>query len=150
MARLSESDTAAAAAALERALADAFRSEGWHVEEQPVLGTARPDLLISRPSGEQIVVEVKATRSPIHFGDIAQLTAYARLAETTRQLSDVRTALFTTGTLSAAARDAAEQLGVFAYDDDRLNTSDPLPADIEAVAKRWAAALNNDGGKVAS
>ena len=120
---------------LEQAVSEAFSSAGWSVEEQPVLGGAKPDFLMAGPEGEHLVVEVKATtEAPLHFGMVAQAAEYAALAKSINQLSSVRSAVLTTAPVSAAARDAADRLGVSVLgpDDDQ---------DVGHLAERWVGLL---------
>ncbi|HEX4806274.1 MAG TPA: hypothetical protein VFU94_10250 [Conexibacter sp.] len=151
MARVDDKTSVEAAFALEKAVADALADAGWSVEKQPVLGTVRPDLLVESPQGDQIIVEVKAGKAPVHFGVIAQLAAYPKLAESVRHLRGVRSALMTTAPLSRAAEDASEQLGVLVFEGAARAAPEESP-DLDAIAQRWAHALTKEaeGGEDAT
>ncbi|HET7121283.1 MAG TPA: hypothetical protein VFI17_08555 [Solirubrobacterales bacterium] len=122
--------------ALERAVAEAFDMPGWSVERQPVLGGAQPDLLVSAPGGKHFVVEIKVTTTPIHFGIIAQIAAYSAFARSTRDLREVQSVLLTTAPLTAAAKNAAHQVGVLVLDADLEEDTDPA-----SLAHHWARTL---------
>lgn len=59
-----------------QALEDALRSQRWQVEEEPLIGTVRPDLVATDPNGTSYVFEVKAEAAEAHLGAVAQVEAY--------------------------------------------------------------------------
>jgi hypothetical protein len=124
---------------LERVMRQALERRGWSVEEQPVLGSLRPDFLLSREPGEHFVVQIKATRRPVHFGTVAQVDSYARMAEQARGLAQVHGVLLSTGPVSSAARDAAARVGVTVLTSTDLQVES---GDAEAVATEWARQIN--------
>jgi hypothetical protein len=143
VARIDDISPAEAGLALEQAVSAALSAAGWSVEAQPVIGTVRPDLLVSTPRGEHVVVEVKAGKAPVHFGVVAQLAAYSKMAESMRQLGGVRSALLTMAPVSAAARDAAAGLGVMVVGAEAGPDvqQDKTPS---AVAAEWVRALERE------
>lgn len=61
------------------AVADLIDAQ-WDVRAEPVLGSFRPDMLISDKTGKAYVVEIKAGSSGAHFGSVAQVAAYQEAA----------------------------------------------------------------------
>ena len=134
MARLDDRTPAPTEVQLQRTVAAALQECGWLVEEQPNLGALRPDLLISRPPGRNLVVEITTGRGPIDVDTIARLETYADAAASTRQLPKVGIVLLATAPLSAAAAKAAGQLGVIVLERPP-GGGEP---DSVAIARHWA------------
>src|ERR1700730_9774061 len=59
-----------------QALEDGLRGQRWQVEEEPLIGTVRPDLVATDPNGVSYVFEVKAEAAEAHLGAVAQVEAY--------------------------------------------------------------------------
>lgn len=119
---------------LERVLGSAFLSAGWTVEEQPVLGGARPDFIVTGPDSQPLVVEVKTGDAPVHFGAVAQAAELAALAKSVRGLASARAVVLATSPISVAANDAADHLGVLILGPDEA-------PDLEQLADHWVSAL---------
>jgi RecB family endonuclease NucS len=99
----------------ERAFLDALRAHlaesRWEVQDDPVFGSVRPDLVIRDPAGHVTVAEVKFGEGAAHFGSIAQVASYATLVA--EILGDeVRGVLVTDQVLPPGVADAAKKLGV--------------------------------------
>src|SRR5687768_606386 len=58
-----------------------LREEHWDVKPHPLFGAARPDLLLVDPHGHQFIAELKFGMGSNHFGALAQVSSYARLAK---------------------------------------------------------------------
>jgi RecB family endonuclease NucS len=100
----------------ERAVIDATRrfleDSYWTLREEPIVGTARPDLVFSDPSGHVVVAEVKLGRGASHFGWLAQLASLKHALEQTDEVAAVRGVLLTDENVSASLMEAADELGV--------------------------------------
>jgi hypothetical protein len=83
----------------------------WEVQDQPILGTARPDLLIRDPAGHVFVADIKFGEGASHFGSVAQAASYATIASSFLN-SSVTAWLITDQKLPSGVSEAAEKLGV--------------------------------------
>ncbi len=140
MARLNGPRAAVEGMLLEDAVRKALVEKGWEVEDQPVLGTVRPDFLARTPGGETLVIELRSDQAPVHFATVAQVAAYARLAEDARDLHPVTGVLMAAAPSTAAARDAASKLGVLIVEPQLLGPPDEL-ANHRDLADRWVDAI---------
>jgi hypothetical protein len=120
---------------LERVLSSAFSAAGWTVEEQPVLGGARPDFIVTSPDNQPLVIEVKTGDAPVHFGAVAQAAELAMLAKSVGGHPSARAVVLATSPISVAADDAADRLGVLMLGPDEAS-------DLEQLANRWVSALD--------
>jgi RecB family endonuclease NucS len=60
-----------------KGLEEQLRTQGWRVESDPLIGTARPDVVATNPSGIPYVFEVK--RGAAQLSAIAQVESYRDL-----------------------------------------------------------------------
>jgi hypothetical protein len=66
--------------AVRDALVNDLRSYSLHVETEPVIGSAKPDLLVSDDHGNAYVIEIKMAQGGAHFGSVAQTAAFRTAA----------------------------------------------------------------------
>lgn len=64
-----------------RELGLALGRDDWSVQEQPALGTVRPDLLVRDAGGHEYLIEVKSGPNANHFGTIARVAAFRDAAQ---------------------------------------------------------------------
>jgi hypothetical protein len=116
-------------------LAAVLRDAGWQVEVEPVLGSTRPDLLLSDDYGNTIVVELKRAPHGVHFGSVAQTAAFRDAAESALG-RDVGAMLVILGTdaheLEAAGRD---------YRVEVAGSASSAPADVADIVRTRLLAL---------
>jgi len=115
-------------------LAASLSDARWHAEAEPILGSTRPDLLISDDRGNTLVVELKRAPHGVHFGSVAQTAAFRDAAASVLG-RDVAAMLVIVGAdaheLDATGRD----YGVVV-----VGTTSSEPADVaEAVRSRLSA-----------
>jgi hypothetical protein len=119
--------------AVRDALASDFRASSLRVQTEPVIGSAKPDLLVSDDQGNAYVVEIKMAHGGAHFGSVAQTAAFrAAAASTLPHEANVRAILVLLGgeahELDATGRD---------YGVDIVGTSSLDPGVVtEAVRER--------------
>jgi hypothetical protein len=130
----------AQATVLEGAVRSALEAEGWTVDDHPVIGSYQPDFMASGESRPDLIVEIKATSRPIHFASVAQVASYVRAALEAQPDREVRGVLLSIAPLTAAARDAAEKVGVTVLTgSDAPSTID----DPQVLAAAWARQLRD-------
>jgi hypothetical protein len=128
------------ATVLEEAVRSALEAAGWTVNDHPVIGSHQPDVLASGKSRPHLVIDIKATSRPIHFASVAQVASYVRAALDAQPSRDVRGVLLSVAPLTAAARDAAEKVGV------TVLTGSDTPSAIDnpqILAAAWARELGD-------
>ncbi|HEX2196725.1 MAG TPA: hypothetical protein VHJ76_07340 [Actinomycetota bacterium] len=106
--------------------AESLRAIGWKVEEEPLVGHVRPDLIAVSPNDNHVfVVEFKVGKSPsVHFGALAQLAQY-REAVASAKHGRVTPILVTNAAIHEQVQDVADGLGirVFSGAPDTLPTT---------------------------
>lgn len=101
------------AAQAEKEVAEELEGEGWTVEQEPVYGAMRPDIVARSPQGTMYVFEIKARASgSATFSDLAQAKAYAHAVGQVSGGAVVKPVLATTLDVSQAMNEAAQALGV--------------------------------------
>jgi RecB family endonuclease NucS len=108
-------DDGSRAATFERVLTETLESMGaseWTVQEQPIIGSFRPDILVRDASGRATVVEVKFGGGSSHFGWVAQLASLKRAVESSEGVSVARGILVTDRDVSEGLKQTAGELGV--------------------------------------
>ena len=83
----------------------------WVVDDQPVVGTVSPDLMLRDPEGHVFVAEIKFGEGALHFGSVAQAASNATSASSFLD-RDVKAFLITDRSLPEGVSQAAETLGV--------------------------------------
>jgi hypothetical protein len=100
----------------EKAVADKTRElledARWVVEEEPSVGTRRPDLVLRSPEGATYVVEMKVGQGSSHFGSVAQVATFKEAYREVTGVEDVRGLLVTNMTTEKNVAAVAESLGV--------------------------------------
>ncbi len=61
---------------INRAIGTELSAKGWSVKEQPTVGATRPDFVLTSPTGQVIVLEIKSPQSGVHLGAVAQVAAF--------------------------------------------------------------------------
>jgi hypothetical protein len=87
-----------------------LKERGWTVEAEPVLGSVRPDILISEDD-RVYVVEVVAGDDGVHFGSVAQAAAFGEAARNATH-RDVEAVLVVTGPMSEEIGRVGNDFGV--------------------------------------
>ncbi len=119
------------------AAANVLRSSSWQVQQEPVIGTMRPDIVARDPDGKTFVFEVKAGKQDAFLGAVAQVEGYRdRLAEGG---NDAQGVLVLAGDapseLDAVARSAGVAL---------VRAASGSPTDIEESLSRAFANVHGD------
>jgi hypothetical protein len=112
---------------------------GWTLDDHARLaGPTRPGLLARDPQGQYYVIEFRfESASPLHFGRLAQVDGYRKLAQTTLG-GPVRAVLLYSGRADPAVRADAESLDI---DLVSVDAADP-----GVVADELARHLRRSGG----
>ena len=114
MARIESSS--ADAGNIERAVAsrtkELFEEAEWAVEEEPVIGATRPDLVLRSPEGATYVVELKVGHGSAHFGSLAQVATFKEEYEDARAVKGVKGMLVTNMTTQDSLVEAAKSLDI--------------------------------------
>lgn len=101
---------------IERAVAsktkELFEKAEWVVEEEPLVGTTRPDLVLRSPEGATYVVELKVGRGSAHFGSLAQVATFKEEYEDARAVKGVKGMLVTNMTAQESLVKAAKSLDI--------------------------------------
>jgi hypothetical protein len=92
-------------------LRDLLADQRWEVEDEAIVGTVRPDLLLRDPQGHVFVAEINFGEGASHFGSVAQAASNASSASSFLH-SAVKAFLVTDQELPSGVSEAAEKLGV--------------------------------------
>lgn len=116
---------------------------GWTLDDHARLGgTTRPDLVARDPQGRYYVIEFRfESAAPLHFGRLAQVDGYRKLAQTTLG-GPVRAVLLYSGRADPTVLADAESLKV---DLVSVDAADP-----SVVADELATHLRRSGGSSAT
>jgi hypothetical protein len=82
------------------------------VEEEPLVGATRPDLVLRSPEGATYVVELKVGRGSAHFGSLAQVATLKEQYEDARAVKGVKGMLVTNMTTQESLVKAAKSLDI--------------------------------------
>jgi hypothetical protein len=121
---------------VDQGLRDRLEPLGWTLDHDARLGEiSRPDLLARDPQGRYYVIEFRfESASPLHFGRLAQVDRYRKLAETTLETSDpVRAVILYSGSADPSVVEDARSLDVDLVPVDA--------ADLDAAARKLEAGL---------
>jgi RecB family endonuclease NucS len=117
--------------------ANVLRNSRWQVEQEPVVGTMRPDIIARDPDGKTYVFEVKAGKQNAFLGAVAQVEGYRdRLAEGGKTAQGV---LVLAGDAPSELDDVARSAGVAL-----VRATSGSPTDIEESLSRTFATVGRD------
>jgi RecB family endonuclease NucS len=120
------------------AAAKTLRGSDWVVEQEPVVGTMRPDIIAHDPEGTTYVIELKTGKQNAYLGAVAQVEGYRdRLAE---QGLIARGVLVLAGDAPSELDDVAKSAGV-----ELVRATSGSPTDIgESLSALLAGSTNTD------
>lgn len=122
---------------------DALCDAGWLVETEEVIGSVRPDLVATSPTGVVVVATLDTDLRPIHFASVAQASRFGEIAELTYGSDNVRSVVFSTQPSEGQMRLAASAARVFLFSSDvpAAMDSHAMPAWCRDVASAWRQSL---------
>lgn len=121
---------------LVRKAAEHLRGVGWSVQEEPLVGHMRPDLIAESPGGQKVfVIEFKVGTSPsVHFGALAQLSQYREAVEADKQ-GDVTPVLVTNAAIHEQVQHAADDLGIQVFSATAESLPDTLFSGLQPLVE---------------
>lgn len=102
--------------AIVEGLLDAAQSTPWYAEAEPDISGLRPDILLTRPDGTRVIVEIKRGSGTTHFSAVAQVESMASRIVQAVDEKPVVPVLMTEQAVPDTISNAARKVGVIILD----------------------------------